>query len=237
MGTDTPEAVLSEPAAADLRLLQPAVRAGHQPAAGRDPGGGRHLAVVASSARRQNLLEPGPCVLPADRAAVPGAGQRRPRQADADERGRQPARLRLRHHLRPVRRRAAAPRRWRNAIERCRLGGRRGDRRRRPGAHAVRPALHRRPGADPVPAADLRGAPAPGAAEVADQGRARRRVRRRPRGAPHRAAARLRRRRGEPVPGAGDAPRTSPGTACSATSRPRRPSRTLSTPSARACSR
>ena len=47
MGTDTPEAVLSEPAAADLRLLHPAVRAGHQPAAGRHPGGGRHLAVLA----------------------------------------------------------------------------------------------------------------------------------------------------------------------------------------------
>ena len=83
-------------------------------------------------------------------------------------------------------------------------GGRRGDRRRRPGDHAVRPALHRRPGADPVPAAHLRRAPAPGAAEDPDQGRAGRRVRRRPRGPPHRAAARLRRRRGQPVPGAGE---------------------------------
>ena len=82
-------------------------------------------------------------------------------------------------------------------------GGRRGHRRRRPGAHAVRPALHRRTGADPVPAAHLRGAPAPGPAEVQDQGRAGRRVGRRPRGAPHCAAARLRRRRGQPVPGAG----------------------------------
>ena len=32
------------PAAAAVRLLQPAVRAGHQPAAGRDPRGARHLA-------------------------------------------------------------------------------------------------------------------------------------------------------------------------------------------------
>ena len=56
-------------------------------------------------------------------------------------------------------------------------GGRRGHRRRRPGDHAVRPALHRRTGADPVAAAHLRGAPAPGPAEVQDQGRAGRRVR------------------------------------------------------------
>ena len=33
-----------EPAAAALRLLHPAVRAGHEPAAGRDPRGARHLA-------------------------------------------------------------------------------------------------------------------------------------------------------------------------------------------------
>ena len=44
MGTDTPIAALSRPAAAAVRLLHPAVRAGHQPAAGRDPRGARHLA-------------------------------------------------------------------------------------------------------------------------------------------------------------------------------------------------
>jgi glutamate synthase (NADPH/NADH) large chain len=44
MGTDTPIAVLSEQAAAALRLLHPTVRPGHQPAAGRDPRGARHLA-------------------------------------------------------------------------------------------------------------------------------------------------------------------------------------------------
>ena len=58
MGTDTPEAVLSDPAPAHLRLLQPAVRAGHQPAAGRHPGSGRHLAVLASSARRRTCSSP-----------------------------------------------------------------------------------------------------------------------------------------------------------------------------------
>ena len=39
-----PIAALQRPAAAAVRLLQPAVRAGHQPAAGRDPRGARHLA-------------------------------------------------------------------------------------------------------------------------------------------------------------------------------------------------
>ena len=63
------------------------------------------------------------------------------------------------------------------AIERCRLETDEAIAARRPGDHAVRPALHRRPGADPVAAAHLRGAPAPGPAEVPDQGRAGRRVR------------------------------------------------------------
>ena len=44
MGTDTPIAVLVRAPAAALRLLHPAVRAGHQPAARRDPRGARHLA-------------------------------------------------------------------------------------------------------------------------------------------------------------------------------------------------
>ena len=44
MGTDTPDRRARRAAAAAVRLLQPAVRAGHQPAAGRDPRGARHLA-------------------------------------------------------------------------------------------------------------------------------------------------------------------------------------------------
>ena len=44
MGTDTPIAALSEKPAAAVRLLRAAVRAGHQPAARRDPRGAGHLA-------------------------------------------------------------------------------------------------------------------------------------------------------------------------------------------------
>ena len=52
MGTDTPIAVLSEPAAAALRLLHPALRPGDQPAAGRDPGGAGHRLCAAPSGPR-----------------------------------------------------------------------------------------------------------------------------------------------------------------------------------------
>ncbi len=66
-------------AAAAVRLLRAALRAGHQPAAGRDPRGARHLA--------QRHHRPGgqpapadPRVVPPGRAAVPGDLQRRPGQ-------------------------------------------------------------------------------------------------------------------------------------------------------------
>ncbi len=80
MGTDTPVAVLSRAAAAALRLLQPAVRPGHQPAAGRDPGGAGDLARLHDRAGRQPAGR-GAGGRPQDRAAVPGAGQRRAGQA------------------------------------------------------------------------------------------------------------------------------------------------------------
>ena len=51
-------AVAAAPAA--VRLLQPAVRAGDQPAAGRDPRGARHLARHARSAPSSNLLDATP---------------------------------------------------------------------------------------------------------------------------------------------------------------------------------
>ena len=60
MGTDTPVAVLSSAAAAAVRLLHPAVRAGDQPAAGRDPGGAGHLPGHRASGRSSNLLEATP---------------------------------------------------------------------------------------------------------------------------------------------------------------------------------
>ncbi len=64
---------------------------------------------------------------------------------------------------------------------------------------AVRPQRRRRRGADPVAAAHGGGAPPPDPHEAAHQGRADRRVRRCPRGAPHGAADRLRRRGDQPV--------------------------------------
>ena len=68
----------------------------------------------------------------------------------------------------------------------------------------------RRARADPVAAADRRGAPPPRPREDPHPGRPGRRDRRRPRGAPLRAAARLRRRRGQPVPRVRDDRATSP---------------------------
>ena len=79
-------------------------------------------------------------------------------------------------------------------------GGVRGDRRRRAHHRALRPALDRRAGADPVAAADRGRAPPPGPREDPHPGRPAGRGRRRPRGAPRRAADRLRRRRGQPLP-------------------------------------
>ena len=46
MGNDAALAFLSERSRGAVRLLQPAVRAGHEPAAGRDPGGAGHLAAL-----------------------------------------------------------------------------------------------------------------------------------------------------------------------------------------------
>ena len=98
-------------AAAAVRLLQPAVRPGHQPAAGRHPRGAGDLA--------QRHHRPGgqPAradagVVPAGRAAVPGDLQRRPGQDPAHQPRRRHAGL---HH--PRRRAASTPsraaaRRW-----------------------------------------------------------------------------------------------------------------------------
>ena len=79
-------------------------------------------------------------------------------------------------------------------------GGLRGDRRRRPHHRALRPALDRRARTDPVAAAHRCGPPPPGAREDPHPGRPAGRGRRRPRGAPRRAAGRLRRGRGQPLP-------------------------------------
>ena len=178
-----------------------------------------------------------PGALPPGGADVPGDRQRRAGQDRAHQRGRRPAGLRGGHGPRALpgrrRRRGAAPR-----------GSRRSARevsaaiaRRRAVHRAVRPRLDRRPGADPVAAADQRRPPPPDPGEDAHPGRSAGRGRRRPRGAPRRAAHRLRRRRRQPVPGDGERRGPRARAASSPASRPSRRCATSSRRSARACSR
>ena len=234
MGTDTPVAVLSRPAAAGVRLLHPAVRPGDQPAARRDQGGARHLARHDHRARAEPArADPG--VLPPDRAALPGDRRQRPGEDRAHQRRRQPARpglARGRRPLRPARRRRG-PARPAGRDLRRRL---RRDRLRRPPHHLLRPDEHLRiAGPDPLAAADRGGAPPPDPGEDTDPGGPDRRGRGRPRVPPRGAARRVRRRRRQPLPGhrhrqgpgpAGRADRKSPR---------RRPRPTCSRRSARAC--
>ena len=79
-------------AAAAVRLLPPAVRPGHQPAAGRHPRGAGDQPGDDHRAGGQPA-RPGTGELPADRAAVPDHRQRRAGQAALHRRGRRPARL------------------------------------------------------------------------------------------------------------------------------------------------
>ena len=225
------------PAAPAVRLLRPALRPGHQPAARRHPRGGRHVGVVDRRPGGRSA-EPGPGELPPARPAVPDhrqrrAGPHRPRQR----------RRRLPRPARP-RRQGPLPRRRRRPRPRACAGGdlQRGvDGDRRRGAHhrAVGPQRRRRRGADPVAAADRGGAPPPDPHEAADDGRPARRVRRRPRGAPHGAARRLRRRGDQPVPGVRvdrGPDRRGASTASARSTRTRRCA-TTSRRAARACSR
>ena len=80
MGTDTPLAVLSRPAAAALQLLQAAVRAGDQPAARRDPRGADHVDGIDRSARKATCSTRRRSV-PPDQAQVPDPQQRGAGQA------------------------------------------------------------------------------------------------------------------------------------------------------------
>ena len=209
---------------AALRLLRPAVRAGDEPAARRDPRGARHLDDAGDRAGAEPV-PPRPRLVPAGRAARPGDRQRRPRQAHPHRRRRRHARVRRDGDLRALRgrRRRAGP--GRRARPRAPPGVR-GDRRRQEHPRALRPRLRRAVGADPGAAAGLGGAPPPRRHPRAHPGRPGRRVRRRPRGAPHRAAARLRRRGGQPVPGLRVDRRHDHATGGCRTSSARRPSTT-----------
>ena len=188
-------------APAAVRLLQPAVRAGHQPAVGRDPRGAGHLARQparpgAEPARRQRGA------LPHDHAARAGAHQRRPRPHRAHQRRRRLPRLHLRHRARHVPRR-----RRRRGAEGAPApdlhAGVGGHRRRRAADRALPARRHQGLRADPVAAAHRRRPPAPHPRAHPHPRRAGRRGGRRPRGAPHRPAHRLRGGRGQPLPGDG----------------------------------
>ena len=151
-----PIAVLSDAPAAALRLLHPALRPGHQPAAGRHPRGAGHLARHDASAPRATLLTATPAHVPPAAAAVPGDRQRRAGQDRPHQRRRRPARLRHRTSSRACTTSTGGGDGAAGAAGGDLRRGVRGDRRRRPVRRPLRPRLRPRPRADPVAAADLR---------------------------------------------------------------------------------
>ena len=199
MGTDTPIAVLSRAAAAAVRLLHPAVRPGHQPAAGRDPRGAGHLLRRHHRARRATCSTP----------ARPAAGRSccRSRSSATTSWPRSSASTTTATCRASRRSRSAASTTSPGVRRRCEArlerSSPRSTRRSRtaPGIIVLSDRdSDQRLGADPVAAAHLRRAPPPDPREDPYPGRPRRRVRRRARGAPRRAAARLRRRGGQSLP-------------------------------------
>ena len=223
------------PAAVAVRLLPATVRAGHEPAARRHSRGAGDVAVAERRTGRQ-LARSDPGVVPADRVAASDLVERRLGEAPVHQRGRRPGRLpavRGRRSVSCVRRRrrtTTCPR------QRARRREQRHPRRRQ-AHHPLRPPLERRDGADPVAPAGVSGAPPPHSREDAYGGRARARVRRRPRGASHGAAARLWRVGGQPVPRLRDDRRPHATRASCPACRRARPCATTSRPAARACSR
>ncbi len=140
MGTDTPIAALSSRSRPAVRLLHPALRPGHQPAARRHPRGARHLHRRVDGARGQPA-RPDAGVVPPDPRGPAHHQQRRARQARPHRHLRRRGRLPLGHHLVPVpgvRRRhrpAGGPRRPASP-------GLRGHRGRRDHPDPLRPPLH-----------------------------------------------------------------------------------------------
>ena len=200
MGTDTPIAVLSVAAPAAVRLLHPAVRPGHQPAARRHPRGAGHLA------RRHHRSRGQPARPRSARRAARSTCRVRSSTTtswpssphihtydDMDD-------FHTTDPAVPVpggrRRRRPAPGRSTSCAAQA--------------SEAIESGANililsdrncsRRAGADPVAAGRVGRAPPPHPREDPHPGRARRRVRRRPRGAPHGAADRLRRRGHQPLP-------------------------------------
>jgi hypothetical protein len=188
---------LGSPAPA-LRLFPADVRPGDQPAAGRDPRAAGDDDVVDGGAGGESARPPAG-VVPADQDRIPRDRQR----AAGAAAPRLSARVPVDDHPDPVR--CVAGRRG----SRARGGGPEAARQRRRGCrlhdrHPVRSRRRSRSRADPQPAGDGRGAPPSGPPGHAHAVRAGRRIGGRARGAPLRAAARIRRRGRQPVPGIRD---------------------------------
>ena len=190
------------PQPAPLRLLQAAVRAGHQPAAGRHPRGAGHVAVRPGRARGQPV-RPAAVVVPDGaprpagdhrRRAGPAGGHRRTRRAGRlPGRGADCAVSGGRGRRRPAPGSAGAA-----------VGGLGGHRGRRGHPDRLGPGRRRAAGPDPVAAGRLCGPPASGGRAHPHPGGPGVGVWRRPRGAPPVPAPRLRRQRGQPLPGPRD---------------------------------
>ena len=164
MGTDTTLAALSDRPRAALRLFQAGLRAGHQPAARRDPRGARHVDGVDDRARGQPARS-APGVVPADQDQVPDHRQRPAGEA--------PARLRTRvprdAYPDAVRRAAGRPRpRARAGRPQRARDGRGGSGLRHP--DPVGPRRRPPPRADSVAARDVRRSPPPRAGRAPGRG-------------------------------------------------------------------
>ncbi len=192
-------------AAPALRVLQAALRAGHQSAARRHPRGAGDVDGLDDRAGAQPA-QAGARVVPADPHQVPDHPQRARRQAA------QPAARRAVplddavDAVRSVHRRRGPGQGDGRPVPPRQRGGE--ERLRHP--HPVGPRRQPRPGADSEPAGHGRRAPPPGARGHADAVRAGRRIGRRARSAPRGAAHRLRRRRGQSLRGVRDHRRHDP---------------------------
>ena len=198
-----------------LRLLQAALRPGHQPAHRPDPRGAGDVPGDQPRGRGQPARAgagPGQ----AAGGAHPDPEQRRPR----DHPPRDPAPVPGGHHLDhlPLRRRGGGPRGGPGADL---PAGLREDPRGLHGAGPLRPPRRRQPRPHPRPAGHRRGPPPPGPGAHPERGRVGGRDRRGPRGDARRPADRLRRRDGEPLPRPGDDRRAAPPGAAAGGDRPR----------------
>ena len=201
-------------AAAALRLLQAGVRAGDQPAARRDPRGAGDVDGVDDRARRATCSIRGRSRAGRSRSSTRSSTTTSSRSCGTST---SPG------SARSACRCCSTPRRTAAGLERAL------EELKRRASDAVEAGYtililsdrdaDRDPRADSEPARDGRRAPSPRPPGHADALRAGRRIGRRARSASLRAAARLRRRRGEPVPGVRDARRHDPPAAFSSASR------------------